>query len=50
MNLRISLFNFYKLLEHTGENKGNAGIEFYRYLMVAHLLNLKAIYEKKDMH
>lgn len=50
MNLRVALFNFYKLLEITGEIKGNVGIEFYKYLMVAHLLNLKAIYEKKDMH
>lgn len=49
-NLRNALFNFYKLLEGTGDNNSPAGKEFYKYLIAVHLLNLKNIYLKKDMH
>jgi len=49
-NLRSALFNFCRLLEGTGESNSPAGKEFGKYLMVAHLLNVKTLYEKKDIH
>lgn len=49
-HLRIALFNFYKLLEGTGEHNTVVGKEFAKYLNVVHLLNLKYIYEKKELH
>lgn len=39
-----------KLLEGTGEHTSPAGKEFGKYLMVCHLLNMKDVYKKKDIH
>mmetsp|Transcript_7524 Transcript_7524/g.1013 ORF Transcript_7524/g.1013 Transcript_7524/m.1013 type:complete len:109 (-) Transcript_7524:480-806(-) len=47
VNLRTALYNFCRLLEGTGDNNSPAGKEFGRYLMVAHLLDLKTLYNKK---
>lgn len=47
--LRTTLYNFYTLLEGTGDSKTAAGKEFGKYLLVAHLVNMKNIYEKKGM-
>jgi hypothetical protein len=38
LNLRTALYNFYRLLEGTGEHRTPAGQEFSKYLTVAHLL------------
>ena len=49
-HLRIALSNFYKLLEGTGEDlTSGIGKDFKKYTMVAHLLNLKYIYDKKNI-
>lgn len=48
--MRVALFNFYKLLEGTGEHQSPVGREFAKYLSVVHLLNLKHVYEKKEIH
>ena len=48
-HLRTTLYNFYQLLEGTGDSKTPAGKEFLKYLTVAHLVNLKNMYEKKNM-
>lgn len=48
-SLRQALFNFYRLLEGTGDIQSPAGKEFGKYTMVAHLLNLKNLYEQKNI-
>lgn len=48
-NLRSALFNFYRLLQGAREENSAAGKQFSKYLVVAHLLNLKNQYEKKNM-
>lgn len=47
--LRSALFSFYKLLEGTGDSNTPAGKEFGKYSMVVHLLNLKNVYEQKNI-
>lgn len=49
MHLRQALFNFYKLLEGTGDHNTAAGKEFCKYTLMAHLLNLKNLYESKNI-
>ncbi len=49
-NLRTALYNFFKILQGTGDSNSPAGREFGKYLVVAHLLNLKTVYENKGMH
>lgn len=41
-DLRNALYNFYRLLEGTGDHNSPAGKEFLRYLTVANLLELKS--------
>lgn len=49
-NLRGALYGLYKFLEQTKESETPAGKEFFKYLTVAHLLDLKNTYEKKSIH
>lgn len=49
-NLRTALYNFYKLLQGAKEDSSATGKLFGKYLTIAHLSNLKNIYEKKNMH
>lgn len=44
MGLRNAIFGLIKGLEHTGDASTPAGKEFSKYLLVAHLINLKTIY------
>lgn len=48
-NLRVALYNFYKLLQGAREDQSATGKLFGKYLTVAHLANLKNLYEKKNM-
>lgn len=45
--LRVALYDFYKLLEGTNEQGSPTLQEFFKYLLIAHLSNLKFVYEKK---
>ena len=45
--LRKALFDFYKLLESTTDQGNPTLQEFYKFLQVAHLSNLKFLYESK---
>lgn len=49
LNLRSSLYGFMKGLETTNEVNTPAGREFNKYLVVAHLLNLKNTYRDKGL-
>lgn len=49
-SLRTALYNFYKLLQGSKEDQSQIGKQFQKYLTIAHLANLKYIYEKKNMH
>jgi len=45
--LRKALFDFYKLLEGTTEPGSPTLQEFQKYLIIAHLSNLKFLYESR---
>lgn len=45
--LRKALFDFYNLLSGTNEAGSPTLIEYQNYLTIAHLANLKFIYESK---
>jgi intraflagellar transport protein 172 len=49
LSLRSSLYGLLKGLETTNEVNTGVGREFSKYLMVAHLLNLKNIYKEKGL-
>ena len=43
-NLRVALYGLIRGLEQTGDHQTPAGKEFYRYLMIAHLIGVKNLY------
>jgi hypothetical protein len=49
LGLRNALYGLIKGLEHTGDVNQPAGKEFYKYLTVAHLINVKNIYQEKGI-
>jgi len=48
-DLRKALYDLYSKLEQHGENNTPIGKEFGRYFNAAHLVNLKFIYDKKNL-
>lgn len=49
VSLRTGLFSLIRGLEQTGDVNTPAGREFGKYLMVAHLINLKNTYQEKGI-
>ena len=45
--IRKALYDFYKLLEGTNEPGSPTLQEFHKYLLIAHLVNLKFLYESR---
>jgi hypothetical protein len=49
LGLRTSLYGLIRGLDHTGDVTTPAGKEFSKYLMVAHLINVKNVYQEKGI-